>query len=129
MFAQWDGIENVGYGKHDSTATTWINLKNGQNIPNVVFDDNSAKPTGVSYTNTRSSDFRINCDFTLHGCLVVCPFQWYNWTMIGIGKGSALENGICFCGRNTGNGGGKVCYRIAYSGTVLNSISTGLTTG
>ena len=48
--------------------------------------------------------------------------------MIGIGIGAGLENGICLCGRD-GGVGGKVCYRKAYSGTILNSVQTRLQQG
>ena len=116
------------YGKHDSTSTTWINLKGNPIIENALFNENSAIPTWPMVTDGRLSDFRISGDFTLHSCLVVCPFKWYNWTMIGIGIGAGLENGICLCGRD-GGVGGKVCYRKAYSGTILNSVQTGLQQG
>ena len=32
LIALWDGIENAGWGTHDSTATTWVNLANNSNI-------------------------------------------------------------------------------------------------
>ena len=128
LFAQFDGIENVEYGKHDSTSTTWINLKENPIIKNALFNENSAIPTQTMVTDGRLSDFRISGDFTLHSCLVVCPFKWYNWTMIGIGTGAGMQNGIVFSGMD-GNRGNIVCYRKAYSGTILNFVQTGLQQG
>lgn len=33
LIAMWDGIENAGWGVHDSSAQGWINLVNGQFCP------------------------------------------------------------------------------------------------
>ena len=130
LFSQWDGIENVGYGRHDSTSTQWISLTGNSVIPYVAFDDDSATPTGPgpSQTDSRLATYKIDSDFTLHGCLVICPFRWYNWTMLGIGTGSAVQNGICFSGMN-GDRGNSVCYRSAYSGIIFNSVGTRVTEG
>ena len=123
---QWDGIENVAYGVHDDSATIWIDLIGGVPMRNMKFGDNFAIPTGCGATDNRPGyyPFYITGDFTLHGCLMNCPRAWYNWTEIGIGKGTGVENGIALSGRD-GNVTYSVCYRSAYSGTVHTMVNTG----
>lgn len=128
LFAQFDGIENIEYGKHNSNAKNWINLKGNPIIKNILFDDNSAIPTNNAYMNGNISNLKMTEDFTLHSCLVVCPFKWYNWTMIGIGTGAGFQNGICLSGMDS-NRGNIVCYRKSYSGTIFNSVQIGLQSG
>ena len=128
---QWDGIENMRYGIHDSSATTWIDLIGGVPMKNVKFGNDHAIPTGNTMTDNRVGyyPFYINGDFTIHGCLVNCPRAWYNWTEIGIGAAVAgVENGICLSARD-GSLNYHVCYRAAYSGTVLAAAGTGTVVG
>lgn len=124
LYAQWDGIENAGYGVHDPSATIWINLKGGIKIINASFGESYASPKKTLWTEDSSTEFIINSDFTLHGCLVTCPFRWYNWTMLGIGTSAGLQKGICFSGMDGSRGSGSVCYRSAYSGAIHNQINT-----
>ena len=128
LYAQFDGIENVGYGVHDSDSTIWINLKGGLKIKNAYFGESYASPKATLWTEDSRTEFIINSDFTLHCCLVTCPFRWYNWTMIGIGTSAGLQKGICFSGMDGNRGSGSVCYRSAYSGTIHNQIHTNVGT-
>ena len=54
LIAQWDGIENAGYGVHDVAAINWTELK--QNLPTTAtqlfFDGNSAIFNGTASTGT-----------------------------------------------------------------------------
>ena len=127
---QWDGIENVGYGIHDGSASTWIDLVSGVPMKNVKFGDDHAIPTGNTMTDSRVGyyPFYITGDFTMHGYLVNPPRVWVHWTEIGIGKGAGCENGICLSARD-GAVNYSVCYRSAYSGTIYAIVHTGTTAG
>lgn len=46
LVVQWDAIENVGYGVHDSTSTVWVDLCG--NAPNVVLRTSSQSWTDNS---------------------------------------------------------------------------------
>lgn len=126
----WDGIWNVGWGVHDGSSVTWMNLLGDSPIGGVAFGDDYAVPTGTSpsFTDGRLSMFRISGNFTLHAVIRNPPFAWYNWTSLGIGTGAGLENGICLSARD-GGAGGFVCYRKSYSGSVLNKVGTGTISG
>lgn len=43
LVAMWDGIENAGWGQHDSNATTWTDVVGGH--------DGTLYPSGVSWTS------------------------------------------------------------------------------
>ena len=53
LVAIWDGIENIGYGLHDSNATVWIDLSGNDNhaiVSNGTFDNNSFGISGITAT-------------------------------------------------------------------------------
>lgn len=126
LISQWDGIENVGYGIHDDSSTRWIDLKSEVPILGIRFDTYAAIPTGTTppLTDSRYYGFRIDRDFTMHGCLINPPRYWTNWTLVGIGRGAGCENGIVLCARD-GEINYSVAYRSAYSGTVFAKVNTG----
>ena len=78
LVAQWDGIDNVGTGSHDATATTWKDLSgNGHDAVRkdgaalAWADGNSMKRTGTSgNTVVMVTDMTMNFDslFTLDFC-------------------------------------------------------------
>ena len=128
LVAMWDGEWNAGGGVHDPDATVWKDLVGVVDMPNCVFGENYSLPT-VSTSRT-SNVFSISSDFTLHGSLVTANSIWSNWTMLGIGDTSVagIQKGICLVGLG-GTNFGTVQYRKSYSGTVLNSVSTGMSVG
>ena len=70
LVAMWDGIENVGWGVHDASATTWVDLsRNGYNIiiPSVgaTWGVDSVTLSNVSLSRqlpeTSRENFTIEC--------------------------------------------------------------------
>jgi hypothetical protein len=56
LIAMYDGIENMGFGKHNNNATTWINLGslgNNYNATRLIgsFNNNGAKFNGLNITD------------------------------------------------------------------------------
>lgn len=47
----FDGIENVGWGQHDSESLEWVDLAGGLVIPTLGFDDKSATMGIVAVTD------------------------------------------------------------------------------
>lgn len=48
LIAMWDGIENAGWGTHDSSATTWADLISGETVnlsSGIEFGDDCARTT------------------------------------------------------------------------------------
>ena len=130
LICQWDGIENVRYGVHDESASQWIDLRQGVPIPYMSFVENYGVPTwkGVSGTDYRYYRFRIDRDFTMHGCLINPPRYWKNWTLIGIGRAAGVQNGITLCAKD-GAMNYSVIYSSAYSGPVYAKVDTGTAVG
>lgn len=128
LVAMWDGIENAGWGVHDPNATEWIDLVGGVSMSTCNFGNNYSIPQVA--TSRTDNVFPLSTNFTLHGYLVTANSIWSNWTMLGIGDISVagIQKGICLTGLG-GNSFGTVQYRKGYSGTVLNSVSTGITVG
>ena len=55
LVSMWDGIENTGYGMHDSSATSWKNLVQADSgcnftVTNGQFADDHLVVTGPNYT-------------------------------------------------------------------------------
>ena len=92
LIAMWDGIENVGYGKHDANATKWIDLIGTNHLDcgkGVSFSDNACVFTGqgsakgrritqgnwqgvtidMAYSRGGTSEFSCGCYGTLYGDL------------------------------------------------------------
>ena len=124
LVALWDGIENVGWGIHDSDSDVWVDLIGGSIMKLCVFGEDFNIPSGTSMS---PYSYVITRDFTLHGRMTLPPLQWYNWTVMGIGVGSAIQNGITWSAMNSPRDG--ICYRKAYSGTILARVNPGLQAG
>lgn len=78
LVAMWDGIENVGWGVHDSSErTTWIDLIGGHDmqilgnveLPPTVFDDNSFVNNNQRYgTLNRDRILAGASEYTIETC-------------------------------------------------------------
>ncbi len=126
LVAMWDGIENAGWGQHDASATAWVDLVGGVTVSGRSFGDKYATLSNKNSTTAASSSYRADQDFTLHGSLRTLPKVWTNWTLLGIGTGSGIQNGFCFIGYDTGY---PLRYKNAYAGTTGLNLSTGAVSG
>ena len=124
----FDAIENAGFNKHVDGSATWIDLIGERNINYpLMFNDNYC----VLLSN---SDFRtdywhrysINGDFTIHGVVVNPNPYWGNWTMIGLGRDSGMQNGICLTAVDSNY---LVKYRTKYGTSDVCSIKTKTSSG
>lgn len=66
LIAMWDGIENIGIGKHSDNASEWVDLtgngRNWQLINSAHFDANSlvaSNTTSITYSNTIPPDQHV----------------------------------------------------------------------
>ena len=58
LIAQWDGIENAGYGKHLVPVEEWVDLRGGKNIKlnqSATFSDDALICDGKSYAGSMKS--------------------------------------------------------------------------
>ena len=92
LVAMWDGIENAGWGVHDATATTWVDLVSGlatNKNTNNIWTDRSLYVRAATY----SSHFNLvkNNPSTSKFTIEVS----YKWE-----KNSASQWGRSICFRN-----------------------------
>lgn len=58
LIAQWDGIENAGYGKHLVPVEEWVDLRGGRNVKlnqSATFSDDALICDGKSYAGSMKS--------------------------------------------------------------------------
>ena len=81
LVAMWDGIENAGWGTHDSSATVWKDLSGGgvATLPaNVAVDGDAISFVGndsISYPiSTALASALASADMSLEMCLSILPY-------------------------------------------------------
>lgn len=131
LVALWDAIENVDWGIHDDTATSWIDLIGGKAMPNRVFtSDFAAMTSSMSFVGTHTvPPIRMDSDFTLHSVIVNAPTSGFYRTLLGIGAEGAggLEQGITLTAKASSPY--RVVYRPGYSMAIAGEVDTKTTSG
>ena len=118
----FDAIENVGFRHHDDNATSWIDLIGDRDIKNaLLFGDDYCIPTKGDVRTDYWHQYSINNDFTIHGVVVNPNPYWGNWTIIGLGRDSGMQNGICLTAVDSNY---LVKYRTKYATSDVCSVKT-----
>ena len=113
----WDGIKGLVENYR------WYDIVNNKYIVNVV-------PGDGPFITYRNLGGQINCsstglycpeEFTIHSLIETVKGRfWGNWSMVGLGRGSGLHNGIILADSSTPF---SVQYHKVYSGAVLNQVN------
>ena len=125
----FDGIYNVGYGQHESSAIRWLDLVNGFYYPISVSYDDCISIVGtdaVRYPNVSEVSFTLNHDMTLH-TVVTTPSRvtWDMQALIALGRDSFSKNGFVL-GGVAGYGTFQAYWKSSYSGGTAYYVDTGV---
>lgn len=134
LIVMWDGIENVGWGEHDESATTWKDLAGKYNLDlptrNHVWEDNCFRCDSVTpvYTTRPKAVFEeMKNGYTAEVCATIGES---NGPLISCGNGSNFWNiyssKLIFSISSAQNGG--VGVSLTQGGTYLYPTVIGLST-
>lgn len=127
---QFDGIENVSYGNHDSSTTWWYELVTGQYKWQIyhAYDDcvSFQSSQTMKHLNGVDASLRADSDLTIHA-VVTAPssISWAVRAMPNLGRDSFGINGFCL-GGVAGFSNIQAYWGSAYSGGTKSYVDTGI---
>lgn len=114
LIAQWDGIENAGYNKHNHDITQWKDLVGNRDIGvTEVYKDSTFRGN----YNATEAIFSFNGDLSFGGRFLYSGSSWDKWCYLGIGRDDGCYNGIII----SGNNGLNCRYQDKYSNPQYNT--------
>lgn len=116
LVAMWDGIENAGWGVHDTNATVWKDLVGGYDLtvpPSLVWMD-----SGLSFDGKYSA-YNLDIPHSAIGLVWTCECVY-------VIKEQGVNYKGLFGGRlNTGGGGWRQVYGLNYWSSMRGGWSMG----
>jgi len=127
---QFDGIENVSYGSHDSSTTWWYELVTGQYKWQIyhAYDDcvSFQSSQNMKHLNGVDVSLRADSDLTIHAVATApSSISWAVRAMPNLGRDSFGVNGFCL-GGVAGLSNIQAYWGSAYSGGTKYYIDTGI---